>query len=320
MVSRTKPIEGPPTGSPQWYEARMSCIGASECAAACGVSESRQPLDVWLEKRGLVEPFEGNDYTRRGKRLEPFIAEEYTLNTGEQLQTGLPMYFHPKHRFIGATPDAVRVDDPRHLAEFKLCQWQRAKTLGEEYSDEIFEDWLLQAQQQMFVMQAEVTDLFVMIDPHTYKLFRVERNDPLIEQIVECESRLWDAIVNGDEPPADLNHPNAEALMKAIYGVKSGQLVELDEVVSGHWYEVQRLKAEAKRIEKQIAEHKAYVLKGMGESAIGRLVGSKKEVVRSIVKDSFWTPDDVKHAQSSVGKLKREGYVTLRERMAKEGK
>lgn len=319
MATILEPIPGPATGSEAWYAARSGGIFASESAEACGVSDYGQPLDIYLIKRGLREPFAGNDYTDRGKRFEPFIAGEFVKHTGHQIETGLPMYFHPDVPFIGATPDGRHANNPRRGVEFKACNFRRAAKLGEEGTDRIFEDWLLQTQQQMFVMGWEACDVFVMVDLHTYRHFAVERNEPLIDRMVSIESDLWDRIQRGDPPSLDFKHPLALDLIKELFaGVEVGKEAVLDLDVIADWERVEVLKAEIKEREKELEVRKARVLFAMGDAEFATLPFGAGEIVRGVVKPQIWSEADVDKALASIGNVKRKGYVTVTQRKGKK--
>jgi putative phage-type endonuclease len=317
MLHGLEPVSGPASLTPEWYEARYECIGASEGAAACGLSLKRAATDVYAEKRRLVEPFEGNEYTERGKRGEPFIMAEYFALTGAEVEVGLPMFFHPLYPFIGATPDGRRKSNRRHLVEAKVCHWTQAAKLGEEETDQIFPEWVCQAQQQMAVMDAEVCDVMAMLDIHTYRLFTVERNETLIERLIVAESVLWDRIERGDPPPPDFSHPEAYESVKKLFGL-SGRTVQLDQETADLWRRVQICGDAIKKLEADRDALKAKVLYAIGDASIGRLPLGQKEISRCVVADSKWTETDVDLARASVGKVKRKGYVKLIERKVKD--
>lgn len=69
-------------GSPEWLAFRRTGIGASEVGSVLGVNPWKSAVDVWLEKQGRVPPFEGNNATYWGQRLEDIVAQEYSLRTG----------------------------------------------------------------------------------------------------------------------------------------------------------------------------------------------------------------------------------------------
>lgn len=301
-------------GTPEWLEARRSGIFASEAAAACGMSEDRQPLDVYLEKIGAKPPFGGNEYTKRGKRFEPFLAQEYCEQTGFRLRYNLPAYLSGEHKFIGATPDAVHEDDPTYGTELKLCDRRRAKELGDEHTDQIFTDWLFQVQQQMYVMGWRVCDVFVMLDLHTYKHYTVERDEQLIGEIVAAEMELWDRIERQQPPELDWECDNARELISYMFGCSDPEPIDLDEETARMWLETCRLKNQIKTAEQQVQSLKAKIQHKMQGHAVGRLPGHQKELVQTTVKDSIVTEDDVRALSNRVGKIKRHGFTKLSER------
>lgn len=97
---------------------RQAYIGASEIAAVMAVDRWRTPLQVFQEKTGLTEPFEGNAHTERGNRLEAIAAEEFTRITGHELRRRSQAYSHPDYPFIVGHIDRIFVG-AKHLAEIK---------------------------------------------------------------------------------------------------------------------------------------------------------------------------------------------------------
>jgi len=315
-MPRVDPVIGPAPLSDDWFDARFTGIFASEAGKACGVSPDGQQLDIYLEKRRIVPPFEGNEFTRRGRMFESAILDEYSVRTGAELERAIPMHFHGAHRHIGATPDARRKNNPRHLVEAKLCHWKRAADLGREGSDGIFVDWLMQCQQQIEVMNAEVCDVHVMVAIHDFRLYTVERNDRLIENLIEVETELWDRILRGDPPDPLFDKPGALDSVKRFFGI-SGQPITLSEAAIRDWMELDKIKEDIKAWEGRKAELQARVLHAIGEAPAGRFPNGTRELARTVVKDSIWTQTDVDVAIKSLGTIKRAGHVRLTERAVK---
>lgn len=310
------PIPGPLPLTDEWYEARYTGIFASEAAVACGLSDRRQPLDLYAEKRRLVSPFEGNEFTEAGHEQEPIILRRYEKMTGHEVERNLPMFFHPVAKFMGATPDGRRRASIKHLVEAKLCHWKRAAQLGEEGSDDVLPEWNIQAQQQMAVMDAEACDICVMIDAYTFRLYTVERNERLIEDLIEVETELWDRIVRGDPPEPLFDKPGALDAVRRFFGI-SGKPIALSEGTIREWLEVRRLNEEIEELEKIRDELKARVLHAIGEAPSGRFPRGTHELARVVVQESMWTQTDVDVAIKSLGTVKRRGYVRLIERKVK---
>ena len=58
-------------GTAKWLQWRRGVIGASEAAIIMGENRWKGRQQLIDEKRGLVEPFSGNDVTREGNLNEP---------------------------------------------------------------------------------------------------------------------------------------------------------------------------------------------------------------------------------------------------------
>jgi putative phage-type endonuclease len=107
------------SGTPEWYNNRSFLVTASDGAAILGRDPYRSADDVLLRKRGLLT----NDFTNAackwGIDHEQPAAEAYTRHTGAQLvEEDIGLVLHPRHAWLGATPDRVLRDEPT-LVEIK---------------------------------------------------------------------------------------------------------------------------------------------------------------------------------------------------------
>lgn len=278
------PVRGPLPQSPEWFAARLGCIGASEMAAAIGLSPDRQPIEVYREKIGETEPFAGNRFTRRGSLLEPLLKAEYEEMTGHELVTGLPLYFHPEHAFVGCTPDARRAADDTWLVEFKSISPWRASELGEAGTDDLPPDWVVQAQTQMAVMGAARVDVFVALGFESYRIYPVERNERLILRMLREAADFWDRVLRRDPPPIKYDHPGAGDLIREIYGQpQAGLRTQLSDEVVEAWVEYQALGREESRIKAERKALKARVDDALGRAMEGSFPSGKRGLVRKIV-------------------------------------
>lgn len=108
----TKPIHECAADDPRWQDLRLTGIGASESAAACGLSEWMSPLELWHRKRQHLPPIPDNRAMRLGRKLEPIIADEFELETGLKISHRSPgLYRHDVLNYILATPDGIIDDD-----------------------------------------------------------------------------------------------------------------------------------------------------------------------------------------------------------------
>ena len=263
------PLIGPDPLTPEWRAKRSEIIGSSEAAAACGMSEYKTPLQLYLEKIGEIDPFAGNDHTRRGRRYEPLIAEDWQELTGRKLRRyPCPMFLHPDHRGIAATPDG-EIDDDEGL-EIKSTTFRMRRKLGEEDSDDIPNDWLFQAQQQCMVMGWRVVHFCILVDlePCAY---RVDRNEDLIDLMIAAELELLERIKDRCPPEPTWTHPSTPKLIREIHKHVNDVRVELSLEACQARRRYEELADAIKTAEKEQKECQAFYEHEIGDNFAGVL-------------------------------------------------
>jgi putative phage-type endonuclease len=92
----------------RWLAERRELLTASDCAAVLGLDPFRSPLSVYASKVAGVEADETGPM-RRGKRLEPVIADEYAEATGRPVYNpgAFEIVRHPDIPWLGATLDRI---------------------------------------------------------------------------------------------------------------------------------------------------------------------------------------------------------------------
>lgn len=319
------PIAGPASLTPEWFESHRTHITATDIAPILGKSDYKTALDVFAEKTGRVKPFEGNEHTRRGQRYEPVILADYSEATGCNVITPLPLYVHPSLSFLAATPDAAAYDPAETGAKNPLICGDRsvmpfygsaygveakfsmsparAAALGEEGTDDIPDDWLLQTQTQMSVMGWPRVDLAVLLYGRL-KIYPVARNDDLIAIIESAAKEMHERIEADDPPEPDWEHSQTPRLIKALYSIREGAVVELPQECEAFWAGYQSLGQDIKKLEADREAVKARLLHAMGEAEIGQLPGIGMELVRSAVERKEYV-------------VKASTYTTFRGRKAR---
>ncbi|MCG7598370.1 YqaJ viral recombinase family protein [Halomonas sp. McH1-25] len=281
-----------------WLELRGLGIGASEAAAAIGISEHRTPYEIAERKLSLAKDDDEANYRRQlkmamGHVMEPVTASRFAEATGLTVQNYNAMVAHRDHpwmlanidrRVVGVTEgqsvwlegifgQAVSGPGVIELKNVEFGQkWGKPDnvhaTAGLCTSGEVPEDYFVQVQHQLAVMGYEWAFLVVTIAGWETRWYPILRDDALIEDIIELEGELWAGIQRGELPDIDVEHPKAIELLKRRYPGTDGSIVRLDSVA--HWREeIEKADAEIKKNEgiKEVA--KARLLETMGEAAVG---------------------------------------------------
>ena len=265
MIATAKkiPLIGPDPLTPEWFTWRKTSIGASEAAAACGVHPYKTPLHLYAEKTGEIAPFAGNEHTRRGRRYEPLIAEDWQEQTGIKLRSyPAPMFRHPEIDWMTCTPDGV-IDESSGL-EIKSSTWCIKSRLGDEGTDAIPEEWLLQAQHQMAVMQWSRVEFAILVDLELNR-FTVERNDQFIDDMIAIERELIERIRNSDPPPPNWEHPATPSLIKQMFDVGAGITVIGTPEIASLWAKDCDLQQKEKAIKEERDVTRAKILHLMSQ-------------------------------------------------------
>lgn len=278
-----KPIRVCEANTPEWLQARQKGIGASEAAAACGLSRWELPLEVWNRKVNGGET-EENDAMWLGTQMEPIVAAMFTRKTGLPMKASPGLYQHPELPWMLASPDGF-LEDGRGV-ELKTTT-SRNGDLGEEGTDEVCTEWLLQGQQQIAVTGVPAVVFGVLIDGREFKQFEVERHSALIDKMIDREAELWRHVEARTPPPIDFEHTHAaRAVADAFKTVTEGKVVNLDdecEFLARSFSEIGATVREGEKLRKEIG---AKLLFAMQDAQKGLLPGGGS-VSRISVKESY---------------------------------
>ena len=256
--------------------ARRSSIGSSDIAAVLGLSDYRGPHDVWADKMGESEPFDGNDATRFGEIMEPVLlqwyAEQHPGLVVEPNNVLGEQRIYRRDDWMSATPDALAFHRdsgfeyaPR-IIEAKSTSWRMADKWGEPGTDEIPADYLCQVMWQMAVMDIDRADV-VVVEPPTFKVYTVHRNIPIEDAMIAKAREFWGYVERQEMPPIDGSEACFHALARRNHGSK---YLEGDDELSAMYgtladakEKIERMDAYKKLVSAQIMErvgpdHKGY--------------------------------------------------------------
>lgn len=184
----------------QFLAERRKYLGASDIAAVMGLDPYQTPLDVFNQKMGFVEPFEGNSHTKRGTKLEEIAAREYTEQTGNKLRRKRTALVHPKYPFIRGHLDRL-VEGLDRIAEIKIPGVGNfAKVKREGLPD----SWIIQLQGYLGLSRKKAGE-YIIFNSDRWELlnFEVEAQPDLYEQIEHAAVVFWsEHVLKGVPPPA----------------------------------------------------------------------------------------------------------------------
>lgn len=184
-------------------------IGGSDVGALLGLNTYSTPQDVYNR---LVDPKphhgssdDDNGAKRRGKAMEPIIADEYTLTTGRMLQC-VERVFHPVYEYCHASPDYAIVSGDRFDSDgvgALEIKCHNAYVFKQAVEEGVNKSYYAQLQHYLWVTgwQWGSFGLF-WADGWELHWFDVERDESMIARIEETVSTFWNTNVLNRVPPS----------------------------------------------------------------------------------------------------------------------
>ncbi len=244
ILTATK-ILSPETYREEWLAERRKGVTATDISAISGLNPYKTVYDVFLEKLDLVEPVPDNPAMKRGRRMEPVLAEDYGDMTGALLvEAGLTI--NPHKPLMRGTPDRIVVDDdrvPLKVLEIKTAGIRQASRWGEPGTDEIPDEYLCQVQWYMGITGLPEADVIVSIAGEMPLIYTVERNDQMIDALYERAFKFWTENVVPKVPPVVDSSESASEMLARLYGRADLDAIESDATVDSYVKQLETQKA-----------------------------------------------------------------------------
>lgn len=225
--------------------ARRLGIGASEAAAALGLSRYRSPLDVYIDKtKEFLSPRNDTPQTKRGKRLERVVLDMYEEEIAPLSARSVPTITSTKYSFMFASLDGVRADDNRPV-EAKTAGKYVAREWGDAGTDDVPQEYLIQIMHQMIVTEKEIGDISALITLDDFRNYTIEMDKEFAEMIIEGLKNFWQR-VDAREAPEPMTGHEAEKL----YRKSMAQGIEATDEIAAAYHQLVEIQAQIKPLEK----------------------------------------------------------------------
>ncbi len=183
-------------------------LGASEIAAAIGLSRWKPPITLWLEKTGRQKPTEAGEPAMWGTKIEPIIRGEYVERHGVEVHVPKQSEYHPSVSWARATvdgyvhaPDELGKLHRSHVLECKTVGLRLADDWGDEGNEHVPDYYFCQAVWQMFVTGLRRVDFAVLLGGQRYFEVQINYDADLESEILEGAQEFM-RLVDTDTPPS----------------------------------------------------------------------------------------------------------------------
>lgn len=235
----------------EWLRERQKGIGGSDVGAILGLNKYKTAFEVYLEKtEPILNIGEQSESAYWGDQFEEVVAKEFEKRTGKKVRRDRRHFQNKKYPFMIANIDR-RVVGENSILECKTANQYLAKEWEEE---EVPASYLVQVQHYLAVTGATKGYIAVLIGGQKFIWKEVERDDELIEYIIEAEKEFW-KMVQEKTPPALDGSSAAEKWVNEKYKkVNEGEIIQLD----SSWKDLLKKRVELKEykdsVDKEIKE------------------------------------------------------------------
>ncbi|MCV2370014.1 YqaJ viral recombinase family nuclease [Roseateles oligotrophus] len=213
----------------EWLEVRKGGIGSSDAGAAVGLNPYKSQLQLWMEKTGRdanLPKTDPNDETSPmywGTLLEPIVAAHYTRRTSNRVRRINAVLQHPDEPWMLANIDREVTGAP----DVQILECKTAGINGARlWKDGVPEYVQIQVMHQLAVTGKQAADVAVLLGGQDLQVHRIERDEALIQRLIELERKFWRYVVDDVAPPAD-GSDSADTALRALYPQDSGQTLDL---------------------------------------------------------------------------------------------
>ncbi|OTG86980.1 YqaJ-like viral recombinase [Acinetobacter sp. ANC 4558] len=202
----------------EWLEVRKQGIGSSDAATACGLNPYMSMLELWMIKTGrqtqsIEDESSGVAPLYWGKQLEPLVAEYYSMHTNNKVRRVNAVLQHPdpdKHFMLANLDYAVVGTDEVQILECKTAGQHGIKL----WRDGVPLYVLCQVQHQLAVTGKQAAHVCVLLCSHETKIFKVSRDEAVIEQMIQAERYFWDCVISDTPPSVDASTSAAKVIQQ----------------------------------------------------------------------------------------------------------
>ncbi len=177
--------------TPEWLAFRKERIGASDAPSILGVG-FKTPFELWQEKMGLKEN-NTNSAMRRGTELEEPARQRFTQLTGIKMTPFVCL--HDDYDYLMASLDGIDASGSKIL-EIKCPGSKDHQTA---LQGKIPDKYKYQLQHQMMCTGVAIMFYF-SFDGQNGKIIEVERDQSMIDHMLEEENKFYQKMVNKEAP------------------------------------------------------------------------------------------------------------------------
>lgn len=278
-----------------WLRFRQMGIGGSDIASACGINSWKSPLALWHEKTMKIEEDEEENLPAElGIFLEPFMKERFEKWIKKEegidiIVESIPYILQHKENPIALAnldgvllhPDKLAcITEYKTTSEYFYKQWQ---------DENLPDNYYLQVQWYLYVTGLEYCYLSFLIGNRKFDLLVIERNQEVIDEIVEKADYFWKTFVVPKVAPAPSGDISSSEALKSMYPKEEeGTVIDLsgDGDIEHNFAKIDFVNEQIKGMKEELEVNKQAIKAKMGSAEVA-ICGEEKATWKEIEKKEY---------------------------------
>lgn len=205
----------------EWLAARRNGIGGSDVSAILGLNPYTTPLAVYMDKIGKGKEEEPNEAMRQGTDLEEYVAQRFAEETGYRVRRCTKILQHPEYPWMLANVDRLIVGRQWGLE----CKTTSPFSKFKFDEGEINPHYYWQSMHYMAVTGCKMWFVAILVLGKAFHVFRIERDENAIAQLIATEKNFWENHVQAKVPPLPTGSDADDEAIEDLYpqATKSGE-------------------------------------------------------------------------------------------------
>lgn len=260
--------------SEDWLKLRRNSIGGSDAGAILGFNKYESPYSLYCKKvypETFEEDLSDNEAIHFGNVLEDVVAKEFSERTGKKVRKHNKMMYHEEYDFMSANVDRVVIGEKALLEcktanQYKESEWKDGNVPA---------SYMAQCYHYLAVTGLEKAYIAVLIGGQKFVWTEIERDDEVINEIIESEKEFWFNHVMKQIPPETDDTEATSKALNELWEVTNGNVLTIDEEQNARFKAMISIDKQIKELEKEKRGHQNKLKELLGDNELGQTYNYK---------------------------------------------
>jgi len=253
--------------TPEQLEFKKGKIGASQCAAALGVSPWQSQAGLYHEILGNVIPEPLGEKGIIGNEMEPVIIKAYERETGIKVYPVPDTLIHPKHPWMIAHLDGAMPEYQMTL-EIKNIGWTVAHHWGENGDPKGTPMYVTaQCVHQAILAEVDRIDVAAFFGGNELRVYPLDITPEAKASVMNGLTRFWDKVTNKVQP--EMTDKDIDLLKQLYWQANKDVPMYVESTATALMFDdYRRLKNKIKPMVEKADTYKAKIQNVMGDCTV----------------------------------------------------